>query len=415
MADFISDYLHFCRGTEVPTFYRRWCAIAGLGALLERRVWLPFGADKIYANLFVMLMGESGARKSTAIKQWAQVMSEVGYENFAPKKNSEEGFIIKLSELSGSGISGEEMLNHNLGFNGTDILADANIFVAADEFNNWIGEGNINFASFLGDMFDHNGIFEYKLKNSKPVFFKNATITILGGNTLSNLMRCFKPHMLEQGFFSRMLFVYSEKRTDRIYKPHIPTAAERSVIHNHLLTLMTNCMGEYEIEPEADKLLEKIYTTQKDIDDIRFKSYSNRRYIHLLKLALIHSISAGDSKITATSVLRANTVLTYTEMFMPKALGEFGASKHSSVVNKVIQYIDAAESVVSFTDIWKQVHQDLDKRTELSEILTNLAAAEKIQMIQSLGFLPNKKPIDESHLGLVDYSYLTEEERRKKL
>jgi hypothetical protein len=415
MADFISDYLHFCRGTEVPTFYRRWCAIAGIGALLERRIWLPFGADKIYANIFVMLMGESGARKSTAIKQWTQVMSEVGYTNFAPKKNSEEGFIIKLSEISGSGITADDILSHNLGFNGTDVMADANIFVPADEFNNWIGEGNINFASFLGDMFDFTGTHEYKLKNSKPIFFKNPTITILGGNTLSNLMRCFKPHMLEQGFFSRMIFVYSEKRTDKIYKPYIPTIQERSHLHNHLLTLMANCTGEYEIDPEADKLLEKIYTTQKDIDDIRFKSYSNRRYIHLLKLSLIHAVSSGSRTINIDAVLRANTVLTYTEMFMPKALGEFGASKHSSVVNKVIQYIDEASGVVTFTDIWKQVHQDLDKRSELSEILQNLIAADKIQMFESIGFLPNKRPIEEIAHGLVDYSYLSEEERRKKL
>lgn len=359
-------------------------------------------------------MGESGARKSTAIKQWTSLMRDIGYNNFAPKKNSEEGFIIKLSELSGTAVTGDDILNHNLGFNGTETLGDASIFVPADEFNNWIGEGNINFASFLGDMFDFNGVFEYKLKNSKPIFFKNPTITILGGNTLSNLMRCFQPHMLEQGFFSRMIFVHSDKTLDRVYRPHVPSAAETAEIQRTLQRI-TTVQGEYVITSEADKLLEEIYDTQRELDDIRFRSYSNRRYIHLLKLSLIHAVSMGAKEITRAAVLQANTILTYTEGFMPKALGEFGRSKNSAIANKVIGLIDAAQGVVSFKDLWKQLHQDLEKQEYLTEILTNLVRAEKLQMISSKGFLPNKWAADDKYADLVNYTYLTQQERDRQI
>jgi hypothetical protein len=364
-------------------------------------------------------MGESGARKSTAIKQWKDLMTEVGYTNFAPAKASKEGLIIELSEISNNGYaSADDILEKNLFSSSSDSMEPAEIFIPADEFNNFIGVGNLDFASFLGDLWDYSGVFKYKLKNSKPVYFKDPLISMLAGNTLSNLMQCFPSHVLEQGFFSRLIFAYSEKNPEKIHKPYEPTTQEVSNIQNQLLTIQTNCVGEFKINPGADILLEKIYLTQHDLPDIRFKSYSNRRYTHLLKMCMIHAAAFGSTEITERDVIYANTILTYTETFMPLALGEFGKSKHSSVTHKIIQLIDSSDGVTTFKDVWKYVYQDLDKQSELGELLQNLTVADRIQAIHTKevsGFLPNKKSIEEKYKGLVDYSYLTPEERKRKI
>jgi hypothetical protein len=364
--------------------------------------------------MFVMLMGESGARKSTAIKQWKQLMEAVGYTNFAPNKGSKEGFIIELSEISANGTASIDILDRNLFSNGTDTLDPAEIFVPADEFNNFIGVGNIEFASFLGDMWDYEGTFKYKLKNSKPVYFKDPMISILGGNTLANLMQCFPSHVLEQGFFSRLIFVYSEKNLFKIHDPYQPTEQETANIYNHIQTIRTNCAGEFTLTAKANEILKAIYLGFHDLPDIRFKSYSNRRYTHLLKLCLVHAAAFGTTEITERIVILANTILVYTETLMPLALGEFGKSKHSSVTHKIVQLIDSRDGVTSFKDVWKYVYQDLDKQGELTELLGNLITADRIQAVKE-GFLPKKLPIEEKYKGLVDYSYLTEEERKRKI
>ena len=107
------------------------------------------------------------------------------------------------------------------------------------------------------------------------------------------------------------------------------------------------------IEPTARKLLEKIYTAWGGIDDVRFDTYSNRRFTHLLKLLLPVVAARLGNRVTERDVVYANTILTHTEHLMPKALGEFGKAKHSEVAHKVIQILEGAGVPLTITDVWK--------------------------------------------------------------
>ena len=110
-------------------------------------------------------------------------------------------------------------------------------------------------------------------------------------------------------------------------------------------------------------------------------------------------------------VVYANTLLTHTENLMPKALGEFGKSKHSAISNKVMDIVAATDLPVRFKAIWKLVHQDLDNRQQLVEIVNNLQVAEKIQSVGADGYLPIKKMRDNGVAGAIDWNLLTKEER----
>jgi hypothetical protein len=97
---------------------------------------------------------------------------------------------------------------------------------------------------------------------------------------------------------------------------------------------------------------------------------------------------------------------------MPKALGEFGKAKNSDVSHKIIQLVEREFAIVSFKEIWKHVSADLEKMQDLSTLLQNLVAAEKLQSIPGKGFIANRRVLDEEAGGLVDYNLLTDEERR---
>ena len=126
-------------------------------------------------------------------------------------------------------------------------------------------------------------------------------------------------------------------------------------------------------------------------------------------------------EVTEQAVIYANTILSHAEQFMPKALGEFGKAKNSDVSHKVLSVIQAAKGVVTFQQIWAQVHQDLEKLQDLVTIVQNLAEAGKIQSITKTqgggqgGFLPKHKIIEFTDSSTVDFSLLTEEERKMKL
>lgn len=368
-----------------------------------------------------MLVGASGTRKSTAIKLFKKLIQDAGYHTIAADKTTKEKFILDLSGESDDAsvpikTAGqmEDFLSENLWGSGEDETgkADAEIFIMADEFNDFFGNGNVEFISLLGTLWDYAGVYRNRIKNGKSVSINNPTVSILGGNTPTNLSLAFPPEIIGQGFFSRLLFIYGEPNGKRIAFPRSPSKEATAGIIQSLQRIKGSCIGAANLSDGAEKLLEKIYNTTVGIDDTRFESYSTRRFGHLLKLCLITSASRYAAGIEESDVIYANTILSHAEHFMPKALGEFGKAKHSDVSHKVVQLIEKDYAIVSFKEIWKHVNSDLEKMQDLATLLQNLVSADKIQQIPGKGFVANRRILDDAVTSMVDYSLLSAEERK---
>lgn len=435
--DFISLYLQYTEKTECPTFFHRWTAVTSLAAYLGRQIYFNHGHFTLYPNTYTMLIGSPGTKKSSAIKIGAKLLKQAGYNTFAAKKTRQEKFLLDLAEQSelkalllastsnssaSNGTAGYDLLDQNL-FGDDQILghietADdytdkpaAECFIAADEFNNFIGLGNLDFVSILGELWDYEGVYDYKLKNSKSVFIPNPTLTILGGNTPTGFSQAFPTESIGQGFFSRLLLVYGEPSGVKYTFPPPPNLEIQARLIQLLHSIKREVTGEIGMTREAILLLDKIYKQWPGIDDIRFEHYANRRLTHLLKLCLVVTASHLSRTIEVKDVIYANTLLTFTEHLMPKALGEFGKAANSDITHKVMTVLDNTMKPLTLQDIWKIVHTDLNNRNQLMEILGNLQVAEKIQAVDN-GYLPNKKVRKEGVQEAINWNLLTDNERK---
>lgn len=434
--DFISLYLAYTSKTECPTFFHRWTAITSLATYLGRQIYFKHGHFTLYPNLYTMLIGSPGTKKSSAIKIGAKLLKQAGYSTFAAKKTRQEKFLTDLAEQSqrkdimagGSSLddsgSGMDILDQNLFGNSSGIDMDeadnytdkppAECGIFADEFNNFIGLGNLDFISILGELWDYEGVYDYKLKNSKSVFIPNPTISILGGNTATGFAAAFPTETIGQGFFSRLLLVHGEPTGKKYTFPPPPDEILQASLVKLLHKIKLAVTGEMEMTPEAMTLLDKIYKNWEGIPDVRFEHYANRRLTHLLKLCLVITASRIGQSITVQDVIYANTILTFTEQLMPKALGEFGKAKHSETTHKIMTIIEHSDMPVTFQAIWKEIHMDLDNRNQLAEIIGSLQIAEKIQSVTAdkiQGYLPIKAIRKEGISGAIDWEVLTKEER----
>lgn len=418
--DFFSAYLQYAEGTEPPVNYHRWCCIASIAALLGRDYALPHGDFILYPNIYCMLIGESGDRKSTAIKMAKKFITEAGgypKSQVAADKTSKEKFLMDLAGIEDSGkIDPKDVTIDNL-WGDTDLESrpPAEMFIMADEFNEFMGNGNIDFISMLGNLWDYNGVYKSRVKNSSSVSVPNPTISILGGNTPTNFTLAFPPETLGQGFFSRLLLIHGAPSGRKITWPRTPSSSETIELAKRYQDIKRTVQGTATISDGAKLLLDKIYHGWEQLDDIRFTSYSNRRFTHLLKLVLVISAASYTKVVTEGHVVHANTVLSHAESFMPKALGEFGKARDSAVVHKLLGYLDKAVRPVKFKEMWKQVSNDLNKMQDLTTILGSLLQADKIQSVSADGFLRKKKTTEQMSNDTLDYErFLTDEERNMK-
>lgn len=419
--DFFNHYISYMADSagEVPAFFNRWSLISGIGALLGRKYYLSHGNFQINPNIYCMLIGSPGTRKSSAIKLLKKFMLAAGYDKIAASKTTKEKFLMDLAGIGedDSSADTQSILDQNLWGDEPEIKEDAELFVMADEFNNFLGNGNIEFISLLGELWDYEGIYESRTKNFKAVKVQNPTISILGGNTPTNLATGFPPEVFGQGFFSRILLIYGEPNGRKIAFPTVPSAAAASEIIEYLRRIKA-LQGGVSLSERAQKLLERIYTEYTGFPDVRFESYSNRRFNHLIKVCLITAASRLSNKIERADVIYANTVLVHAEHLMPKALGEFGKSRNSDISHRVITLLESADGLMTFKDIWKHVSSDLEKMQDLATMLQNLVSADKIQNVKvgaTAGFLVKRLLKLEHNTEFVNFDLLTPEERKLSL
>lgn len=407
-GDFIERYINYVGRSEAPTTFHRWSALGGVGAYLGKSVWFEHGGFRVYPNLYIQLFGVPGSRKSTSIKKFVSLLKAAGYTDFAAEKTSKEKFIEWLS-AKGSAAAEDDMDLWST-IDGTQDSTDA--LIAADEFTDFFSTNILDFLSFLGVMWDHEGHYEHSTRAGGSVIINNPCISILSGNTPIMLAKTIPPEAIGQGFFSRTIVVYGEETGIKIAFPPAPSDSERDRIVSELMSLRTVTSGAIQMSRDALDICEQIYLTWKRIKDPRFDGYGNRRFNQLLKLCIIHAIAAHSEEIKKVHVIRANTVLTRAEQEMVKALGEFGEARNAAVTNKILKILNAASEPVTINQLWAQVHTDLDRLNALSEILTGLVHAKKAQVVGG-NFLPIRevKELDLNATKFVNWNYLTKQER----
>lgn len=400
--DLFKFYLQMTGGTEVPAIYRRWALIAGLGAWLGRDTYFKFGGSEIRPNLYVLLMGTSGARKTSAIRDIKKRLSELGYDSFAPEKITKEKYLMELAGIADG--EQEDIFDQSWG------SATSESFIAAEEFNDFFGNNIFDFTSTLGVLWDYSGVYKNKIKHGVQVEIDNPTISLLSANTPSTLADTFPPNKLGQGFFSRLVLVFSEPSKKRITFPAAPTEQEKEEFSNRMREIKAHCGGEISITPEAMDRIDRIYKSWSPVPDERFLSYSTRRLVQLLKLTVIHATARRSTVAEVQDAVYANTVLSYAEHFMPKAFGEFGRSKNAEVANKVVELLNSADRSLTFVEIWELVNHDLTGIEELANILKNLTQAGKVQSTKD-GFLSKRRVLDLEKTDFLDFiGFLTKEE-----
>ena len=407
--NYFDEYFTYTVDTEPPKIYHRWCAISGISAILGRNFWFSHGHFKLYPNQYIMLIGEAGSRKSTAIKLMKNIVRETGYDNIAADKTTKEKFLIDLQD----GLYSDEAPDEVPWETELYTTEPREVFITADEFNEFAGTGNIDFLSLLGTLWDYEGIFRARVKNSKSVAIYNPTVNILAGNTSDRLVSAIPVEIIGQGFLSRIILVFGKRTEVRIPFPRTPDPEQKNRIIDLLQKIQINCRGEVSAENTAKEMLSKIYRLWESLPDPRFSSYSTRRFTHLLKLCLVCCAARLGNSIEKEDVVFANTILTYTENLMPRALGEFGKAKSSDVAHKIMEALDSTNEILSVIDLFRLVSTDVDKISDLSNILMNLEKAGKIQMAKTekkQGFLARRYSPVGVNTEFLDWNLLTSEE-----
>lgn len=407
--DFVSRYMRFCDldNSEAPAVYHRWVCLSILGAALGRQVWIKHGPFVIYPNQYILLMGTPGTRKGSAMSIGKRILKGANYRRFSADKTSKERFLMDMRHTDADHSDSIEELEL------LSMDSPAESYIMSGEFTDFIGQGNMEFITLLTNLWDNLDTYKQPKIQGKSVTVEKPTVNLLGANTPEGFSLAFPPEALGNGFLSRVIMLHAEPTTNRVAWPAEPDHLVQASLINHLTDVRMACEGEIAISKEAIELGKYIYKNEIAVDDARFVHYQQRRFTHLLKLCMILAASDLEDTITADHMIKANTVLSRAERHMPKALGEFGASKYSAIYGKILAYLGSSEYPRTVAEIFRVVSRDINKQSELTDILLNLKNSGKIQAAQvrgKSGYLPMHTEKKEWAEHTLDLSWLTEQE-----
>lgn len=392
--EMVNEYLELLEDTESPRLYHVWSLLAAVGAVLGGNSFLSFGPHlKVRANLFVVLIGPSAVKKSTAI-DIAESLLQNTTVNFGPTDSGGQRHGL-MSALRGLNQPWSEQKQSH----GEWAISEATLRPRRSQdmalFSRELGRlwssSTREMADFFLDLYDGADI-DYRTKASSTSVISPA-VTLLGATTPSSLATMLPENAADHGVLSRTIFVYANKPHKEVPIPPEPTAEWRALWSqlSEKVRWLDNLRVQFSISESAKERYIGLYNFKPKFPDPRMNSYLGRRSATLLKVALILAAMRLDTMVVETDVLAAHELLSAIEPEMHYALESFGRNKTYVARTVILQHLrgmpgqrDSQHRVIAMAS------KDLNRR-EAEEVLSMMQTNGEITIVNGIVILGSLK------------------------
>jgi hypothetical protein len=296
--DFLAAYREYALDGFVPDRFHDWVGRSVLAAALERKVTLKAGRVHHIPNIFVMLVSHPGIGKSTAIEAGTDLIEAV-------RRDHNPNFKIIPNQATEPALVDLMKITERIALSPTVLYPHSSAYFYASEasasaLQNTCGD----FVAAMTAFYDCPKWFRKKLKGEQePTEIENSCMNLLAGATFNYLKTLVNEQSVLGGFASRLIYVVSPERvvrevkwgSSREFDSGLGKKLVEDLAHiNRLVGPMTaspEFIAKYEeFQPAFDQYL-------IDLKSERLEAIMSRKGTNLIKLAMIFSVSEGDSRV----------------------------------------------------------------------------------------------------------------------
>ena len=356
LKNWLKGYYEYTEQTESPDQFHMWVGLSVLSAATQRNIYIDRSYFCIYPNLYVLLVGPPGVRKSSAMSYGKSLLQKLPGINIEANKLSPQALIQSLNAAPTAGTivppkspgnAPSAVLKRTCA--GVIYSSEFSVTLGSDAHQNGL-------LALLTDLFDSPDTWDYKTISRGPETLTNVYLTILGATTPDWLSTSIPSDAIGGGFTSRIIFVYQDnRRKNNAYPKMTPALIKLRDDLIHDLEEVSKVSGNMHLTKEAEQFYEEWYNAQdgKAMDE-RFWAYLERKPIHLLKLAMLISLSfSNDGRVTVAHIEMGIALLARVERRMPEAFRNVGNTLATDLERILEQFISAPQGKIS----WQQLVQ----------------------------------------------------------
>lgn len=280
MPDWINTFLKQTEPIDAPQAFRLWSGITTLAGILERRVWTRTRYDRLYPNLYTVLIGDPASGKTNSMREARKTVAGITDFKVGPDNPTKASFLDELD-------AAVRTINHFVFHAMTVFCEELHVLIPSYD------------EAFLGDLsnlFDNPDKYNSPRRSAKSLSIDFPTLNILACATPAAL-DMFPEIAWSQGFASRLMLIWGYKQSNGPIDMF--DTERRNYKHKNLIdlntTFFTELSGEFHWAGPSRLEYNKWFNAGMPPrpEHSKLKNYSGRRNIHVLKLSMISSVSAG--------------------------------------------------------------------------------------------------------------------------
>lgn len=392
MSSFLRDYEAVTQNNEVPRTFHLYSSLVALSSIVSGKIWLDLGLFKIRPNLYVVLTGTPGVKKTTAMSVTKRLLREMkGAVPLAAECMTKEALTLEMGTKTRvcDGLPKGSVPQE---FAPMDEACTKFMYtpmsVLVTELSQFVGSGGAagHMLDFLTTIYDEP-VYENKTKGKGTDTLPMPYLTLLACTVPDWITARLKDDVITGGFSRRTIFVYEHATNLRVPRPTVTREMEEAWVR--LVAKgrkLLNLKGEVQWAPGAAEFYDDWYMTLKRPEDPLLEGWFNSVHVQMLKIAMLISASeweSGPLVLTIASMEMSMELLLLVEENIPKVFKGVGRNELFGISNKVVemlQYSPLKQLPLQF--VQREMYRDVNIE-EFTKIINHLISAGTILKLQA--------------------------------
>lgn len=374
--DWLKAYVEYAGVTEAPKKMHTFAGIGALAGALRRKVWIDMKRFVWYPSFYIIYVAPPGiVAKSTTADIAMDLLKRVPGIKFGPNAITWQALVTAFASASES----FEWPGHSGDWHPMSPLT-----LVASELGSLINLQDRDMVNLLIELWDGKKTYDKITKMSGNDTIEAPWINLQGCTTPHWIADNMPPSTIGGGLSSRCIFLYADEKEKYVaYVDEViekGDEAHRLRLIQDLEYISVNLCGPFTITEEARVWGRAWYESfwkaaATRMDDQMLEGYAARKQTHLHKLAMVLSVSMGDTlRIEEEHLQLANTLLEDIEADMPRVFDRIGRSETSLHAERFIQFIQQ-RGPLEYSIAYQSIHAQFPNFKDFEGILAGAIRA----------------------------------------
>ena len=373
--NFLADYLIYNSGNEVNEHYHLWSAMSALSSIVSRRIWVDQGYFRVYANMYVVLLGPPGNGKTTAMGCAKGLVRSIGNVPFSAQCQSKANLV-------------KEMMKYERGVmlaNGQPLIyTPISIFVT--ELSQFISIDPVKMLDLLVTIYDQD-VYDMSTQAHGHQQINGPYMTLLGCTTSDWVTNYLKSDIITGGFTRRALFILEDWSANRrVPRPKLTDEMRAAWVRvENRARQLAEVTGEFVWSQDAERWFDHWYMTREIVKDANVAAFDRTRHTQLLKLAMLLELCRGDAL-----VLHEDTLVTALAMLdklmiqLPVVFSGIGRNELAKTSTRLKNMLVRAGTPLAKKVIMEELWRDANT-AEIYQVFNHMIAMGAIVVFNGTG------------------------------